>query len=60
MKLARRHISKIDPLLRETLQHAGGDEIFRAVMVLGADQETVPGKNWLRRNFARAALIGER
>ena len=35
MKLEERHIQKIDSLLRDALRDAKGDEVLRAVMVLG-------------------------
>jgi hypothetical protein len=65
MKLAQRHISKIDPLLREALQHADGDEVFRAVMVLGTDQEDRGEKKlapaqFRSRSAYRGAMIDRR
>jgi hypothetical protein len=38
MKLQERHTDKIDPLLRDALKQAQGDEMLRAVMVLGPER----------------------
>lgn len=37
MKLKKGHIEKTDPLLRDALRQAEGDEVLRAVMLLGPE-----------------------
>lgn len=69
MKLLGRQAAKIDPLLRKALTNARGDEVLRALMVLGSESpdHTMGGKKQTPRPSAfptrgayRMAMIEQR
>lgn len=69
MKLNKRHLEKIDPLLQDALRRAEGDEVLRAVVVLGPEnfdaekdgvsKELAPAQFPSRQDY-RKALITRR
>lgn len=65
MKLCETYLAKTDPLLRDALENANGDEILRCLMLLGgqeapvASQELDPSQFPSRQAY-REALIAQR
>lgn len=69
MKLTERHIKKVDSLLLDALMRAQGDEVIRAVMLLGPEHEetekrgvsqTLDPTQFPSREAYRRALIAKR
>lgn len=50
MKLRKGHVNKIDPLLQDALRQAEGNEILRAVMLLGPESGDAE-KVWVSREL---------
>lgn len=65
MKLSKIHLAKTDPLLRDALENANGDEILRCLMLLrGQEAEVVSQElepsQFRSRQAYREALIAQR